>query len=166
MPAEGSELAELARCLRQERLHVTWERKQLQTLNESVAGAGRRLAQAAWTASQQRHNLEGLVLSRAGSTPQHSCQRANLLQQTQFTDAYKQLSHHMVSYSEFLAGMRARPALLAVCLAAGDRLGLPGMEDTVMTVFSSLLGSCVTPDDEALLVTTLNKLVEGCYNSW
>jgi len=155
-----SDLCELARCLRQERLYVSYEKKQLQQLNESLAGAGRRLAQAAWTTSMQRDNLEGLVMSRGESTPQHACQVANLLLQTQFTDAYKQLSHHMVSYSEFLVTLRNNANLVAVCLAKGDRLSLPYMADIVVTVFSSLLGSCVLPEDERIIVAMLHKLVE------
>ena len=83
-----------------------------------------------------------------------------MLHQTQFTDAYKQLSHQMVSYSEFLASLRNNPNLVAVCLSQGDRLGLPYMTDIVMTVFSSLLGSCVLPEDETIMVTMLHKLVE------
>jgi len=155
-----SDLCDLARCLRQERLYVSYEKKQLQQLNESLAGAGRRLAQAAWTTSMQRDNLEGLVMSRGESTPQHACQVANLLLQTQFTDAYKQLSHHMVSYSEFLVSLRNNPNLVAVCLAKGDRLSLPYMSDIVVTVFSSLLGSCVLPEDERIIMSMLHKLVE------
>ena len=84
-----TELEDLARCLRQERLYVSYERKQLQSLNESVSASGRRLAQTSWTTSMQRDNLEGLVMSRADSSPQHCCQVSNLLQQTQFIDAYK-----------------------------------------------------------------------------
>ena len=45
-------------------------------------------------------------MSRGDSSPQQCCQRANLLQQAHFTDAYKLLSHQMVSYSEFLAALR------------------------------------------------------------
>jgi len=157
---DQSDLWELARCLRQERLYVSYEKKQLQQLNESLAGAGRRLAQAAWTTSMQRDNLEGLVMSRGNTTPQQCCQLANLLHQTQFTDAYKQLSHHMVSYSNFLATLRNNPNLVAVCLSQGDRLALPYMTDIVVSVFSSVLGSCVLPEDEAIMVTMLHKLVE------
>ena len=85
-PPQHSELGELARCLRQERLYVSlavlvnlpcvqqrkhywrraikifpqvsYEKKQLQQLNEQLATAGRRLAQSAWTTFQQRENLE------------------------------------------------------------------------------------------------------------
>ena len=198
-PPHHSELGELARCLRQERLYVSvalllanepqfflqfsisycqifqtpfqvsYEKKQLQQLNEQLATAGRRLAQSAWTTFQQRENLEvsfswfldgiiegkpwligdddnlpsqlgqwssskrilvslnsffsislldchffvqGLVMSRGDSSPQQCCQRANLLQQAHFTDAYKLLSHQMVSYSEFLAALRSSESLL------------------------------------------------------
>ena len=139
---------------------MSYEKKQLQQLNESLGSAGRRLAQSAWVTFQQRDNLEGLVMSRGDSSPQHCCQRANLLHQVAFTDAYKLLSHHMVSYSEFLAALRANPTLVAVCLAAGDRLALPHMTEVVATVFSGLLGSCVLPEDEAVMMAMLHKLVD------
>ena len=48
MPAtksSKSELTELAVWLRKEKEFVSYERKQLQQLNESVSSAGRRLAQ-------------------------------------------------------------------------------------------------------------------------
>ena len=83
----------MSRCLRQEKIHVNYEKKQLQSLNERFAEAGRRLAQSAWIAHMQRDNLEGLVLSRQEYSPNFCTQRSNLLVQTQFIDAYKLLSH-------------------------------------------------------------------------
>ena len=65
-----------------------------------------------------------------------------------------------MSYSEFLAALRANPALVAECLAAGDRLALPYMTDIVSAVFSSLLGSCVLPEDEAVMMAVLHRLVK------
>ena len=155
-----SDLEDLARCLRQERLYVSYERKQLQQLNENVAASGRRLAQTSWSTSMQRDNLEGLIMSRPDSSPQHSCQIANLLDQTQFCDAYKILGHHMTVYSEFLASLRNNPSLIAEWLTLGDKLNLPYMKDIVMTVFTSLLGSCAMAEDETIMVTMLHKLVE------
>ena len=155
-----SDLEDLARCLRQERLYVSYERKQLQQLNENVAASGRRLAQTSWSTSMQRDNLEGLIMSRPDSSPQHCCQIANLLQQTQFCDAYKVLGHHMTVYSEFLASLRNNPGLIAEWLTLGDKLNLPYMKDIVITVFTSLLGSCVLAEDETIMVTMLHKLVE------
>ena len=66
----------------------------------------------------------------------------------------------MTVYSEFLASLRNNPNLVAEWLTLGDKLGLPFMKDIVMIVFSSLLGSCVLPEDEVIMITMLHKLVE------
>jgi hypothetical protein len=132
----------------------------MQHLNESVSGAGRRLAQAAWLAHMQRENLESLILTRQDSSPHACCQRANLLIHTQFVDAYKQLSHHMVLYSEFLVALRNKPHLLAVCLDAGDRLQLPEMQSILQAVYSGILGSCLLNEDEQLMMSLLKRLIE------
>jgi hypothetical protein len=55
-----------------------------------------------------------------------------------------------ILYSEFLRSLRCKPKLLAHCLAAGDKLGVPNMSDIVSTVFSGLYGSCLMQDDEML----------------
>jgi len=160
MGSKQGSLVELAQCLRQEKLYVSAEKKQLQQLNEAVSTAGRGLAQTCWVASQQRDNLEGLVMSRGDTSLQGCCQRANTLLQTQFTDAYKQLSHQMVSYSEFLSALRGNPRLLAECLAAGDRLQLSNMPEVVTVIFSSLLGCCILPEDERLIIAILDRLTD------
>ena len=139
---------------------MCYEKKQLQNLNESVSAAGRRLAQAAWVAHMQRENLESLVLTRQDSSPHACCQRANLLMHTQFVDAYKQLSHHMVLYSEFLIALRNKPRLVAVCLDAGDRLQLPEMQNILEAIFSGSLGSCLLREDEQLMMSLLKKLID------
>ena len=118
------------------------------------------MAQASWIAHMQRENLEGLVLSRQEFSPNFCTQRSNPLLQTQFVDAYKLLSHHMVAYSEFLVSLRNRPNLLAVCLATGDKALHPGMHDVISSVFSGLLGSCLLSEDEKLMMEVLKKLVD------
>jgi len=158
--SKEGQLQELARCLRQERIHVNYEKKQLQCLNESFADSGRRLAQAAWIANMQRENLEGLVLSRQECSPHFCCQRSNLLLQTEFVDSYKQLSHHVTAYTDLLVALRNRTNLLAVCLAVGDKVGHPGMNEIVVSVFSGLLGSCLLSEDEKLMMEVLKKLVD------
>jgi hypothetical protein len=125
-----------------------------------VSAAGRRLAQAAWVAHMQRENLDSMVLTRQDSSPHACCQRANLLMHTQFVDAYKQLSHQMVLYSEFLRELRGKPRLLAVCLHAGDRLQLPDMQSILEAVFSGALGSCILREDEQLMMSLLKKLID------
>jgi len=160
----GADLLELARSLRQELLYVSYEKKQLQNINEAVASASRQLAHSAWIAHQQRENLEGLVMSRSDCSPSHCCQRANLLLQTGFIDAYKQLQHHQVNYTEFLVAFRNKSKLVAACLAAGDkiafRLGNFSMSDIVVAVFSGLFGSCLLPEDEAAMIDLLHNLMD------
>ena len=79
-----SDLLDLSRHLRQERLYVTHEKEQLQELNQKVKVASERLAHQAWVAHQQRENLDTLILMAPGSSPAICCQRANLLTQTNF----------------------------------------------------------------------------------
>ncbi len=90
------DLLDLSRRLRQERLFVQNEKAQLQELNERVKAACEKLAHEAWVSRRQRQNLDGLVLGAVESTPAACFQRANLLQQTIFQDAYKHLNYHEV----------------------------------------------------------------------
>lgn len=93
-----TDLLDLSRHLRQERLYVQHEKGQLQELNDRVKLASEQLAHAAWVAHQQRDNLDGLIFSSRGhdTTPAVCCQRANLLERTNFQDAYKQLNYQEV----------------------------------------------------------------------
>ncbi len=94
-----ADLLDLSGRLRQERLYVQNERSQLQDLNDRVRLASERLAHTSWVARQQRENLDGLVLgaTAADASPAASFQRANLLDQTVFQDAYKHLNYHEVN---------------------------------------------------------------------
>eukprot|EP00095_Tigriopus_kingsejongensis_P004295 maker-scaffold722_size106786-snap-gene-0.30 protein:Tk04295 transcript:maker-scaffold722_size106786-snap-gene-0.30-mRNA-1 annotation:"receptor-mediated endocytosis protein 6 homolog" len=157
-----SDLLELSRHLRQERLYVQNEKEQLQELNQKVKWAGEKLAHKAWVAHQQRENLDDLILPpRHGQarSPASCCQRAHLLEQTEFQDAYKQLNHQEILYSEFLHGLRERPKLLAVGLTVGDKLAYPAMAEAISTVFSGLYGSCLMEEDEQLVLQLLHHLL-------
>ena len=92
-----SDLLELARHLRQERLYIQHEKNQLQELNEKVKLTSERLAHSSWIAHNQRQNLDDMILSRPDCSPAVCCQRANLLQAVKFQDAYKQLNYQEVS---------------------------------------------------------------------
>ena len=184
-----SDLLELSRHLRQEKLYVQHERDQLRELNGQVRRASERLAHTSWVAHQQRQNLDGLALSAPSRDQQSSpaaafCQKANLIERTAFQDAYRHLGHHEVSdiliwaekkstqhliyfdfvlqivYSEFLRALRSKPHLLAVCLAAGDKQGLPQVSDAVSAIFSGLYGSCLMPEDERLTLQLLHHLMQ------
>lgn len=89
-----------------------------------------------------------------------------MLSFSSFQDAYKTLNYQEILYSEFLHALRDKPELLAVCLAAGDRLSnsspdlsLPVSEVT-STVFSGLYGSCLMKEDERLVLKLLHSLME------
>lgn len=157
----GRELTELARCLRNEKIYVSYEKKQLQSLNEAVAEAGRSLSQAGWIAHMQRVNLTGLTMSRIEYTPNYCCQRSNLLNQTHFVDGYKQVSHHLGVYSQFLVTLRDNPDLVGACLAAGDKIqSSHSMTDIVDSMFCGVYGSCVLTEDEFLVMKVLKRLIQ------
>lgn len=161
-----SDLLELSRHLRQERLYVQHEKEQLQELNQKVKLASEKLAHKAWVAHQQRENLDTLILPpRNGQTfesysPAVCCQRANLLERTVFQDAYKQLNHREIHYSEFLHNLREKPKFLAVCMTVGDKVGSPYMSEIISTVFSGLYGSCLMEEDEQLVLKLLHHLLK------
>ena len=50
--------------------------------------------------------------------------------------------------------------MVALCLAQGDSLALTYMMDIVVSLFTSLLGNCVLPEDKAIMMRMLHKLVE------
>lgn len=43
----------------------------------------------AWICSQQRQNLNNLIISRPDTGPAACCQKANVLENTKFIDAHK-----------------------------------------------------------------------------
>ena len=155
MASSRSDLIELSRHLRHERLYVQHEKQQLSAIHERVKATSERLGHVSWVARQQRENLgQDYAASIIG------CQRANLLERTRFVDAYKILSYHEIVYADFLRALRQKPALLAAALARGDKLGLDKAAEVVSAVFGGLYAGCVLPEDEALVLRALYKLME------
>ena len=97
------------------------------------------MSHTAWIAHQQRENLDRLTFSGRGSdtNPSYACLRANLLEQTIFKDAYKELNYQETLYSDFVRSIRSRPQFLSYCLAAGDKLNLPEVVDIMSILFTS-----------------------------
>lgn len=60
-----------------------------------VIQSASQLAQLAWIKSQQRINLDRLILAKPDCSPDVCCLRANTLDQTQFIDAYKVLGYQV-----------------------------------------------------------------------
>ncbi|KAL4609372.1 GTPase-activating protein and VPS9 domain-containing protein 1-like [Arapaima gigas] len=150
----------LAHHLKQERLYVTSEKQLIQRLNAEVLKTAEKLYQAAWNARQQRFNLNQLNLTSADKPPAECCQSAQLLEETQFTDAYRALGFQEGAYSELLRRLREDPRLLACCLAVGQKLSPEHGLTAVQTVFTSLYGGCVTQEDEVYLLQVLHYLVQ------
>lgn len=99
------DLMELATHVRQERLFTQYELNNLQTLNEQVISVSNRLAQEAWITTQQRINLNKLVLSNPDCSPADCCELAHHLDDAHFVEA-----HECIGYE-----VRVRTASLREC---------------------------------------------------
>ena len=125
------------------------------------------MSHTAWIAHQQRENLDRLTFSGRGSdtNPSYACLRANLLEQTIFKDAYKELNYQETLYSDFVRSIRSRPQFLSYCLAAGDKLNLPEVVDIMSILFGGIYGSCLMADDEQLVLRLLHHLMRSQLTS-
>ncbi|KAJ8683166.1 hypothetical protein QAD02_018958 [Eretmocerus hayati] len=154
------DMIELAGHLRQERLFVNSEQQNLQSLNERVITSSSDLAQQAWITAQQRVNLNRLIIARPDSTPASCCQRANLLENSRFIDAFKHLRYQScIAYGEFLSSLRTSPKLLAYCLVEGDKVVPEMMQNVIQSLASGLYGSCLLPEDKILVLKLLRHLM-------
>ena len=140
---------------------------QLKDLNEKVKKVSENLSHTAWIAHQQRENMDRLTYSGRGSdsNPSVACLRANLLEQTVFKDAYKELNYQETLYSDFVRSIRSRPQFLSHCLTAGDKLSIPQVVDIISILFGGIYGSCLMPDDEQLVLRLLNHLMRSQLTS-
>ncbi|XP_035291895.1 GTPase-activating protein and VPS9 domain-containing protein 1 isoform X2 [Anguilla anguilla] len=150
----------LAHHLKQERLYVASEKQLIQRLNAEVLKTAEKLYRAAWIAKQQRINLDRLILTSAEASPAECCQHARVLEDTQFVDGYKTLGFQESVYGEFLGRLRENPRLVAACLVAGQRLSPEHAQGVVHSVFTSLYGNCIMPEDESYLLQVLRYLIE------
>ncbi|KAK0172061.1 hypothetical protein PV328_005429 [Microctonus aethiopoides] len=154
------DMLELAGYLRQERLFVNSEQQNLQTLNEKVLYTSSDLAQLTWVTDQQRVNLNSLIVARPDCTPALCCQRANILENSHFVDAYKHLRYQScMAYGEFLGALRKSPKLLASCLVEGDKILPDGMQSIIQSLSAGLYGSCLLPEDKLFVLRLLRHLM-------
>uniref|UniRef100_A0ACB8F0B8 GTPase-activating protein and VPS9 domain-containing protein 1 n=1 Tax=Sphaerodactylus townsendi TaxID=933632 RepID=A0ACB8F0B8_9SAUR len=150
----------LAHHLKQERLYVNSEKQLIQRLNAEVLKTAERLYRTAWISKQQRINLDRLIITSAEASPAECCQHAKILEDTQFVDGYKQLGHQETHYGEFLNRLRENPRLIASCLVAGEKLNQENTQSVIHTVFTSIYGNCIMPEDESYLLQVLRYLIE------
>ncbi|KAL7980902.1 hypothetical protein Chor_002056 [Crotalus horridus] len=89
-----------------------------------------------------------------------NAEHAKVLEDTQFVDGYKQLGFQETAYGEFLNRLRENPRLIASCLVAGEKLNQENIQNVIHTVFTSIYGNCIMPEDENFLLQVLRYLVE------
>lgn len=125
-----------------------------------VSQALEKLHQLAWVASQQRTNLDGLIISRVEVSPAFSCYQANALEGACFVEGYKHLGFHESIFSEFLQQLRENSPLLAVCLATGEKLNQDAVPTVIGVVTSGLYANFLLGDDEKYCLQLLKQLME------
>ena len=155
-----SDLAELSRQLKQERLFVSSEREQLQTLNEELSTSAQRLYHLAWITRQQRQNLDQLLRADKGATPEVCCERANDLDAVNFVDGYRQLTYHESKVGECLKILRESPKLVSTCFVNAETCGVGSLRKVAQIIMTGLYGNAVMSQDENFVLLILKSLIE------
>lgn len=117
------------------------------------------LAQQAYVTSEQRVNLNRLIIARPDCSPSLCCERAKQLERCEFIDAYKQLQYQScLSYGDLLSELRKSPKLLAEYLVEGEKTydNMPGI---IQSLASGLYGNCLLPEDKIFVLKLLRDLM-------
>jgi len=155
-----SELLELSRHLKQERLFVSAEKEQLHTLHTTIGAKSQRLYHLTWIARQQKNELDRLILADRNTTPAACCQRVNTFEMVTFMDGYRQLTYHESKIGRFLKLFREIPKLVATCLMLAEKQSIETMQSVAGIMMSGLYGNVVLPEDEAYVVQILKHLID------
>lgn len=160
------EIIELAYSLRQEQLFVTNEQDNFIKLNTSLTGNSENVSQLAWICSQQRQNLNNLIVSKPDTGPSSCCRRANNLENTKFVLAHqaKGLKYqYVIAYTDLFNYLYRMPYLLAQCLAIGDRIYRSNpdkMCSVVETIANGLYDNVIHSKDVEMVLKLLQELIE------
>lgn len=160
------DIIDLAHSLRQEQLFISHEQTSFVNLNEKLNRNSLNLSQLAWICAQQKQNLNNLIISRPETGPSSCCQRANILENTKFVDAYraKNLKYpHVLAYIALFNYLHGSPYLLGQCLAIGDRLNHLSsyqMNTIIQTITNGLYGNGINSKDVEMLLKLLQELIE------
>lgn len=152
-------LYDLVSHLRRERLFVSSEQTNLQSLNEKLKYTSTHLAQLAWISSHQRINLNHLILAKIDCLPALNCQRNYTLEKVTFTEATKVLGYQDgLRYGEFLSSLRDSWEMVATALASGDKNFPEAVPDVLHSLYRGLYGSCLLAEDKLLVLKLLQHL--------
>jgi len=111
-----NDIVKLAQNLRKEHLFVNEQKQQIKGLNENISNTCDRIFHNSWILKQQRLTLYEWIYSRKDLHQNTStCEKANLIEQANFIDAYKALNNDS-HITELLSYIRNNPELISLCL--------------------------------------------------
>lgn len=116
-----NDIVKLAQNLRKEHLFVNEQKQQIKSLNEKISSTCDQIFHVSWILRQQRLTLYEHIYSRKDINQNNStCDKANLIEQASFIDAYKALNNDS-NITELLSHIRNNPDLMAQCLILTDK---------------------------------------------
>lgn len=116
-----NDIVKLAQNLRKEHLFVNEQKQQIKSLNEKISSTCDRIFHVSWILRQQRLTLYEHIYSKKDVNQNIStCDRANLIEQASFVDAYKAFNNDS-NITELLSYVRNNPDLMAQCLILTDK---------------------------------------------
>lgn len=166
--SEGSllDIIDLAHALRQEKLFVINEKTTFQKLTINLSNQSENVSQLAWICSQQRQNLNNLIVSKPDTGPTSCCRRANYLENTKFIapDKAKGIKYeHVIAYTNLFNYLHRSPYLLAQLLSIGDRLYRSQPDKIISiieTIANGLYDNVIHSKDVEMVLKLLQQLIE------
>lgn len=163
------DIVKLAQNLRKEHLFVNEQKQQIKTLNEKISTTCDNIFHVSWILRQQRLTLYEMIYSRKDSASNTStCDKANLIEQASFIDAYKALNND--SYiTELLSSIRNNPDLISECLMQHINqqqhklealTAKQNCESVAQILMSSVYGNAILHEDYMLTLRLLRNLID------
>lgn len=116
-----NDIVKLAQNLRKEHLFVNEQKQQIKSLNEKISSSCDQIFHVSWILRQQRLTLYEHIYSKKEINQTIStCDKANLIEQASFIDAFKILNNDS-NITELLSHIRNNPDLIAQCLIQADK---------------------------------------------
>lgn len=148
-----NDIVELAQNLRKEHLFVNEQKQQIKSLNEKISNTCDQIFHVSWILRQQRLTLYDHIYCKKDTS---TCDKANLIEQATFIDAYKALNNDS-NITELLSHIRNNPDLMAQCLILTDK---PTCEHAAQILMSSVYGNAILHEDYLLTLRLLRNLID------
>lgn len=154
------DIVKLAQNLRKEHLFVNEQKQQIKGLNEKISNTCDRIFHVSWILRQQRLTLYEHIYSRKDFKDQNTstCEKANLIEQATFIDAYKALNNDS-NITELLSYVRNNPDLIAQCLMQ-QLQDKNTCEHASQILMSSVYGNAILHEDYMLTLRLLRNLID------